>query len=80
MITEIFKVFKETMNETSFSYLVEHIFQLVLGERRALNILHGAQVFCHTLTVLLSDWLHPLFCELFADAGVIAQIRLRTND
>ena len=77
---EHLKVFVETANETYSAYLVEHILKLILGECRALNILHCAQVFCHTLAILLSDWLHSLFCKLFADAGIIPEIGLCTND
>ena len=79
-VKEIFELFKQVASETDFSYLVEHILQLVLGECRALNILYRPQVFSHALTILLSYWLHPLFCQLFADAGIIAEIRLRTDD
>ena len=62
------------------SYLIKDVFKFVLRQGRALNVLDGAQIFSHTLTVLLTHRLHSLFCQLLSHLRVITKIRLSTDD
>jgi len=62
------------------SYLVEHILELELSQRRALDVLHRAELPCHPLTVLLPDRLHLLLGELVAHLWVVSQIGLSADD
>lgn len=62
------------------TYLVKHIFELVLRQRTALDVFNRAEVLRHTLTVLSADGGHLLLGKLLSDAGVISQIDLSSNN
>lgn len=66
--------------EGDMTYLIKDILELVLGQRRAFNIFHCAQLPCHLLTILFTHWLHALLRQLLLYARILAKIGLRTND
>lgn len=61
-------------------YLVKHVLEFVLRQSTALDILHGAQVLCHALAVLLPHRLHLLLGQFLSHARVIPQIDLCTDN
>lgn len=63
-----------------FAYLVENVFELVLRQGTALDVLNRAQVLRHPLTILLPYRLHLLLRQLLPYAGVIPQIDLCPDD
>lgn len=62
------------------TYLIKHVFQLILRQRTALDVLDGTELFCHPLAVFSPDGGHLLLGQLFPDAGVIAQIDLGADN
>lgn len=66
--------------EGDMTYLIKDILELVLGQRRAFDIFHRAQLPCHLLTILFTHWLHALLRQLLLYARILAKIGLRTND
>lgn len=64
----------------NITYLVKHILQLVLRQRTALDVFNCAEVLCHTLTILSTDWGHLLLGKLLSNAGVISQIDLGSDN
>lgn len=62
------------------AYLVKHILELILSERRALDVLDSAQFACHSLAILLLDRCHSLLRELIFHRIVFSKIDLSTND
>ena len=61
-------------------YLIEDVLQLILRQCRALDVFNGSQVFGHSFSVFLANWLHPLFSQLLSDLRIITQIRLRADN
>lgn len=59
-----------------YAYLVKHILEFVLRQGAALDVLDGAKLLCHPLTVLFSYRLHLLLCQLLLDALIFPQINL----
>jgi hypothetical protein len=62
------------------SYLIEHVLELVLRQRRALDVLDCAQLSRHPLAVLALDRRHPLLGQLVLDRVVFPQIDLRADN
>ena len=62
------------------THLIENILELVLSERRALNILDSPKLFRHPLPIFFAYRGHLLLRELISDAGVIPQISLGTDN
>lgn len=62
-----------------YAYLIKYVLELELGQCRALDVLHRAEVFRHPLAVLFPHGLHLLLCKLVSDLCVVSQIRLRTD-
>ena len=62
------------------SYLVEYVFQLVLCQSAALNVLHRSKRPGHGFTVGLGDGGHLLFCELFLDLIIVSQVHLGSHN
>jgi hypothetical protein len=62
------------------TYLVEHVLELVLRQRTALDVLDGAELPRHALAVLFPHGRHLLLCQLLPDARVVPQIHLRADD
>jgi hypothetical protein len=62
------------------AYLIEYVLQLVLRQRRALDILDCTQFSRHPLAVLALDRRHSLFGELVLDRVVLAQIDLGADN
>ena len=64
----------------SYAHLIEHILQLVLGQRRAFNIFDSTEVLGHPFAVLLPYGRHPLLGELLFDRRVLSKIDLGPNN
>ena len=62
------------------AYLIEDILELVLRQRRALDVFDCPELLGHPLAVLLANRLHLLLGQLFPHTRVIAQIRLCADD
>ena len=62
------------------TYLIKDILQLVLRQSAALDILDRPELLGHALAVLLSYWLHLLFCQLFPHLWVVAQVHLGADN
>ena len=62
------------------AYLVEYILQALLGERRALDVLHSTQFPCKSLALLRGDGPLLLPLQLLQDLGVVSQVDLRADD
>lgn len=62
------------------TYLIKDILELILCQRRTLNILDSTKLLRHAFTVLLTDRAHLLLRQLLAHAWIIAQIGLSTNN
>ena len=62
------------------THLIEHVLQALLSERRALDVLHGAQFPRKPLTLLSRDWPLLLSLQLLQDLGIVSQVDLRTDD
>lgn len=67
-------------NHYNRPYLIENILELVLCQGRALDVLNGAKLSCHPLSVFPLDRRHPLFRQLVLDSIVFSQIDLCTNN
>ena len=62
------------------NYLIKDILQLVLRQRRALDVLDCAKFSRHPLAVFALYWGHPLLCQLIFYLGVLSKIYLRADD
>ena len=62
------------------SYLVEYVLELVLRQRRALDVLDRTQIPRHSLSIFFPDGLHLLLGELFPYLWILSQVTLRAND
>lgn len=62
------------------SYLIKHILQLVLRQRRAFHVFDGTQLLRHPITILLANRLHLLLGQFLADNWVITQIGLGADN
>lgn len=63
-----------------FTYFIEHILQLVLRQRTALDVLDSTELLSHSLSFLFPHRLHLLFGQLFPHTGVISQVCLRAHN
>jgi hypothetical protein len=61
-------------------YLVEDVLQLVLGQRRALDVLDGSELPGHPLASITGDRRHLLLCKLVSHGSVVAEIDLGADD
>lgn len=68
------------MSATVKTYLIKHIFKLVLGQCGTFDIFHGAQVFGHAVAIFLADRLHLLPSQLLTNGWVVAEIDLRSDN
>lgn len=66
--------------EKKKTHLIEDVLELVLRQRRALDVLDGPQLLGHALAVLLADGRHALFLQLIPDLLLVAEIDLRADD
>ena len=62
------------------AHLVEHVLQALLGERRALDVLHSTQFPCKSLALFSGDGPLLLPLQLLQDLGVVSQVDLRADD
>jgi hypothetical protein len=69
-----------TCRMSSEIYLIKHVFELVLRQSRALDVLDCTKFACHSLAVLALDRRHSLLRQLIFHGGVFPQIHLCTND
>lgn len=60
--------------------LIEHVLELVLSQRGALDVFDSSQILRHAIAVLLSYGLHLLLGQLLSYARVIAQVSLGSYD
>ncbi len=66
--------------EKKATHLIKDILQLILRQRRALDILDGPQLLGHALPILLANRLHALLGQLLPHLRVFAQIDLGADD
>jgi len=66
--------------QRSHNRLVEHVFQALLRQRRALYILDGTELSCETFACLVPDRALLLLRELFDNSMVVAQIHLGADN
>ena len=64
---------------SSSAYLVKHVLELILRQRRAFDILDCAKILRHLLAVLPLDGCHPLLCQLVFYRVVFPEIHLRAD-
>ena len=62
------------------THLIKNIFQLVLRQRRALDILDRPQLLGHPLPILSANRVHTLLQQLFLHLWIIAEIGLGADD
>jgi hypothetical protein len=79
-LSQSLKWAKTGATKRDISYLVKDVLQLVLRQSRTFDVLDGAELLSHAVTVLLADGLHLLAGQLVADVGVVAQISLGADD
>ena len=67
-------------NQDGKSNLIKDVFELILSQSATLNVFDCTQFLGHSLAIFFLHRCHSLFCKLFFDSSLIAQIGLSTND